>query len=90
MGSLLDQGKMHVELLGENAPSVEALATFFGRNKPFFSPDKCSGGGTKEASHENNAERHWEAWKSGRRYLVAFFVLHGCWLSLDCKACGGF
>lgn len=90
MGSLLHQGKMHVELLGKNAPSLEALAAFLGRNEPFFSPDKCSRGGTKEASHQNNAERHQVVWKLGRRYLVAFFVLYGCWLSLDCKACGGF
>lgn len=36
-GSLFHQGKMSVELLGENAPSGVALPTFLCRNEPFLS-----------------------------------------------------
>ena len=56
-GSLFHQGKISVELLGENPPSGVALPTFLCRNEPFFSPDEWSREGTEEASHQKNAER---------------------------------
>jgi len=86
--SLFHQAKMSVELFSENVPSDVALPSSLCRNEPFFSPDKQSREGTKEASHQKNAE--WSPKSCGQeiRQKISCSIVCFVWL-LDFPALQG-
>lgn len=79
-GSLYHQGKMSVELLGENAPSGVALPTVLCRNEPFFFLVEWSREGTEEASHQKNAEQSLKSCGLEIRQKISCSIVCFVWL----------